>query len=311
MHFTGTIWRPPYEAGSLLLQATAGCTHHGCKFCTLYDDLPFRFRASPRGEIEDDLRDLQMLVNDPRAMLGARLQGLERPRPPRRVFLTGANPFVLSFERLEDIAQLVRRYLPQVESIGCFARVTDVGAKTDAQLPRLRAMGYDGLTIGAETGDNAALSFMNKGYAAQEIVRQARRLDGAGISYNFTYLAGISGAGRGQTGAKESARVFNQTKPKIIGSSMLTLYPNSALYGEVRAGRWVEAGELEKLAEIRTLIELLEIPVHFATLGASNAVLVEGELPRERQEMLNTLDGAVSSFSEEELQRYRGNLKHL
>ena len=47
MHFTGTIWRPPYEAGSLLIEATAGCTHHRCKFCTLYNDLPFPFRMSP------------------------------------------------------------------------------------------------------------------------------------------------------------------------------------------------------------------------------------------------------------------------
>ena len=311
MYFTGTIWRPPYEAGSLLLQATAGCTHHGCKFCTLYDDLPFRFRASPRGEIEDDLRELQLLVNDPIAMLSSRLRRLERQPPPRRVFLTGANPFALGFERLEGIASLIRRYLPQVESIGCFARVTDVGAKTDAQLKGLRLLGYDGLSIGAETGDDEALSFMNKGFAAQEIVRQARRLDGAGISYNFTYLAGISGAGRGQAGARESARVFNQTKPKLIGSSMLTLYPNSELYGEVRAGRWAEAGELEKLSEIRTLIELLEIPVHFATLGASNAVLVEGELPGERHEMLKALDSAAEGKSEAELRRYRVNLKHL
>ena len=47
MHYTGTIWRPPYEAGSLLIEVTAGCTHHKCKFCTLYDDLPFKFRMSP------------------------------------------------------------------------------------------------------------------------------------------------------------------------------------------------------------------------------------------------------------------------
>ncbi|MCI8569737.1 MAG: radical SAM protein, partial [Bacilli bacterium] len=42
MHYTGTVWRPPYEAGSLLLEVAAGCTHHRCKFCTLYSDLPFR-----------------------------------------------------------------------------------------------------------------------------------------------------------------------------------------------------------------------------------------------------------------------------
>ena len=54
MHFDGTIWRPPYEAASLLIQVTAGCTHHSCKFCTLYEDLPFKFRMSPPSEVEED-----------------------------------------------------------------------------------------------------------------------------------------------------------------------------------------------------------------------------------------------------------------
>ena len=36
MHFDGQIWRPPYEASSQLLQVTAGCTYHKCKFCSLY-----------------------------------------------------------------------------------------------------------------------------------------------------------------------------------------------------------------------------------------------------------------------------------
>ena len=57
MHYTGTIWRPPYEASSLLLEVTAGCTHHQCKFCTLYDDLPFKFRMTPMEDIEADLKE--------------------------------------------------------------------------------------------------------------------------------------------------------------------------------------------------------------------------------------------------------------
>ena len=57
MHFTGTIWRPPYEASSLLLEVTAGCTHHKCKFCTLYEDLPFSFRLTPLEDIEEDLQE--------------------------------------------------------------------------------------------------------------------------------------------------------------------------------------------------------------------------------------------------------------
>lgn len=48
MHFTGPIWRPPYEAGSVLLQATVGCTHHRCKFCSLYPGIEFRVSPMSR-----------------------------------------------------------------------------------------------------------------------------------------------------------------------------------------------------------------------------------------------------------------------
>lgn len=136
MHYTGTIWRPPYEASSLLLEVTAGCTHHRCKFCTLYNDLPFGFRMSPLEDIESDLREAQLLSADPMAMLSARLQGIPRPKPPGRVFLTGANPFVLKSDRLMDIAGLIRLYIPSVRTIGCFARITDVARKTDGELPQ-------------------------------------------------------------------------------------------------------------------------------------------------------------------------------
>ena len=63
MHYTGTIWRPPYEASSLLLEVTAGCTHHKCKFCTLYADLPFPFKMSPMEHIEADLKEVQKIMS--------------------------------------------------------------------------------------------------------------------------------------------------------------------------------------------------------------------------------------------------------
>ena len=151
MHYTGTIWRPPYEAGSLLLQVTAGCTHHKCKFCTLYADLPFPFRLSPRQELERDLLEVQTAGRDPISQLIARLNGIPTPKELHRVFLTGANPFVLRTEKLLAIADLIRQYLPKVETIGCFARVTDTEKKTDEDLLALRQAGYDGLTIGMET----------------------------------------------------------------------------------------------------------------------------------------------------------------
>lgn len=311
MHFTGTIWRPPYESGSLLLEAAAGCTHHRCKFCTLYDDLPFPFRMSPLEDMEADLREAQLMLAGPMERLALRLQGQGVPPPPARAFLVGANPFVLPAERLEKIAGLIRSYFPRCTSVGCFARITDVTRKTDGELARLARAGYDGITIGVESGDGEALAFMDKGYAPADILAQTRRLDEAGIGYHFFYLAGIAGAGRSRESALRSAEIFNRTHPLRVGSSMLTVFPESRLYREIQAGAWREAGEREKLEEVRTLVEALEIPVIFAALGASNPVNLEGCLPEGKGKLLAALDQVLTECSEAALRRYRENLPHL
>lgn len=311
MHYTGTIWRPPYEASSLLLEVTAGCTHHKCKFCTLYHDLPFKFRMSPVKDIESDLQEAQLWSTDPISMLTARLQGISRPERIRRVFLTGANPFVLKYERLMAIAGLIHQYVPSVKTIGCFSRITDVMLKSGEELASLRQAGYDGLTIGIETGDDEALQFMNKGYAAADIVKQCRRLDRAGIHYSFFYLASISGAGRGEIGAKATADVCNQLHPVRIGVNMLTIYPESELYQEIQRGNWKEESEIEKYKEIRTLLEHLEIPAQFAALGASNAFLFQGTLPEDREALIAALNKIIETVKEDDLREYRVNLRHL
>lgn len=49
-------------------------------------------------DIESDLLEAQMLRTNPYSRMLTRLQGKDRPEPFRRVFLTGANPFVLKTE---------------------------------------------------------------------------------------------------------------------------------------------------------------------------------------------------------------------
>lgn len=294
MHYTGTIWRPPYEAYSALVQVTAGCTHHKCKFCTLYEDVPFKFRMSPLSEVEEDLKESSRYYPN-----------------EKRVFFTGANPFVLSFDKLKTLAGLVKKYYPKNQSIGCFARITDITPKTTEQLKELRELGYNRITIGVETGDEESLSFMHKGFGVKEIITECKRLDEVGMDYNFFYLAGIYGADRGEIGAKKSAEVFNQLHPKIIVSSMLTIYPTSELYGEIQKGNWSEETEIEKLYELKTLINALNIDTYFATMGASNCINVQGQLPKDKDKMIKWLDEVIDSADEKELRRYRENLRHL
>ncbi len=292
LHFTGTVWRPPHEALSVLLQVTVGCTHHACKFCGLYGDL--RFRVSPMAEIDADL------------------QIIARWQPQaRRVFLVGANPFVLSYERLVQLADRIRDRLPKVQTIGMFARVDDIARKTDAELRELRARGFTGLSIGTETGDDPTLLRMNKGTTAAEILFQSRRLDDAGIEYYFTYMTGLAGAGNGERAARATAELFNRTHPFLIGVVSLTVFPDTVLGREVQAGLFREAGELERLDELRTLLERLEIPVTIDAHTVSNAVPLFGRLPEDRTRLLRELDVAQVVSDERDLAAYRRSIEHL
>ncbi len=152
---------------------------------------------------------------------------------------------------------------------------------------------------------------MDKGYTAADIVEQCRRLDEAGIHYSFFYLAGISGAGRGEAGARATAAVCNQLHPALIGVNMLTVYPDAELYQEIQRGNWTEESETEKYREIRALLDSLDIPVRFAALGASNAFQLQGTLPEDRAALAAAIDQIVDTAGEDGLRAYRVNLRRL
>lgn len=294
MHYSGTIWRPPYEAWSALLQVTAGCTHHSCKFCTLYEDLPFKFKMSPMSEIEADLQEIS------------------RSAPNvSRLFLTGANPFVLDVSKLKEIARSAKQCLQKLTSIGCFARITDITPKSISDLKDLRTLGYNRITIGVETGDDAALSFMNKGYTSADILEQCHKLDEANIEYDIFYLTGIYGKGKSTEGVARTLNVFNQISPKLIGASMLTIYPTSELFSEIQNGNWTEETETEKYEEMKLLIQGLEIKAVFAAMGASNLLRLQGNIPDDKELLISQIDKFIDTFSEQNLRNYRTNLKHL
>ena len=53
MQYEGTLYRPPSEARSLIIQVTIGCAHNRCTFCNMYREKKFRIRTK-----EEIMRDL-------------------------------------------------------------------------------------------------------------------------------------------------------------------------------------------------------------------------------------------------------------
>lgn len=249
---------------------------------------------SPVSEIEDDLKTIS--VYQPRA---------------HRVFLTGANPFALSYNRLFDLALLIRKYLPYCESIGAFARITDIMSKTTDELRNLRHMKFNSISIGTESGDDWTLEWMNKGYKSVDIIEQCNKLDEAGIKYNIVYLTGLAGMGRGQQNAENTAAVFNQINPFTINFVSLTVFPESELYKEIQEGKFTEATEHERLLELRTLVSNLKIRTTLLGNTVSNIISFIGMLPNDRIRLIAEFDSAIKMMDETEMRKYRDSIKSL
>ncbi len=292
MHFTGRTWRPPYEAHSVIIQATSGCTYGKCRFCSLYQDECFRM--SPLREFEEDLEEIKFY--QPYA---------------RRIFWTGADPFAMSYENLKLRALTVRDYLIKCQTMAMFASIRNIRDKETWQLKKLRAMGNHGLTIGTESGDDDTLLLAGKNYTAADILEQCRKLQEAGIEYYLVYMTGLAGRGNGYRNAVNSARLFSRLNPYFISVRSLTLLPGRELYRMAQKGKFVPAGEKERLQELQVFIRNLQVRTHLFANTGSNYYPVTAYLPKEREAVIRELQYVIDTGSEEEMAAYRRNLKSL
>lgn len=150
MHYTGTVYRNPYEPPSPLLEITQGCSHNKCRFCNMYSDV--KFKPSPMEWIVEDIKEIASVY----------------PQIDRLQLLS-ADPFVLSFERLDEICDLIHEHLPNVKIMTMAARVDNVRDKTVDELKILKDKGIVELNLGAESGDDETLKSVKKGYTGEDI----------------------------------------------------------------------------------------------------------------------------------------------
>lgn len=281
MKYTGTIYRPPIEANSLLLQVTVGCTHNKCNFCTMYKGMSFQMETLE--QIEKDLIEAKSMYST-----------------VRRVYLLNADPFALKADKLEAIANLIITYFPEVEVITMYAAVRNIMSKTREELIRLKELRINELWVGIETGHEASLVRMNKGHGLADAYEQLERLNVAGIKHNDMYILGALGTGHNEAAAEATAKLINTTKPNLIGIATLGLFPGSGLSQMAEDGSFVPATELEVLEELKGLVSLLDVEdMMLYADHSSNTTGLRGLMPRDREEIIDRIDRIISSNTEE------------
>lgn len=283
MHYTGPTYRPPYEADSLLLQVTSGCSHNRCTFCSMYQDVPFE--VSPIEEVEEDLA------------YAAKHAALYD-----RVFLVNGDAFCLSFERLSEIAELVHRYLPHIKTIGGYASINNVLAKSEDELRKLTQMGYADFNIGLESGLDDVLAYMNKGYTLAQAREALARLNAADMPFNLNIITAAAGRGRCLEHAEANARIVNEAQPTLVFVSPLHIDPGAQLEGLVASGDFAECTLGDYIVEEIEFLKRLDVDdCVFFGLHVSNPVRVAGLLPRDKDRLVDELERGFGHFSDWQL----------
>ena len=271
MSMTGVVYRPPYEANSLLLQVTLGCSHNKCTFCYMYPDV--KFTVCPMEQVEADIDEATRYCPD-----------------VERVFLEHGDAFVLSADRLMQIADAIHRKLPKVETIAMYASIQNIKHKTDAELRRLRDAGINGLDIGVESGLDAALRYMNKGHTAKEAEEQLLRLTKAGIDYSFNAILGCGGSDLWKENAEATAALINAVQPHLLFIGTLHAQPGCRLYDDMKNGVFKECTCGQLLDEQEQLIRCLDLKdTYYFGSHPSNLVPMQGRLPKHKQDMIEAI----------------------
>lgn len=89
---------------------------------------------------------------------------------------------------------MISKYYPDA-IVSTYARIDDIFQKTVEDLKAIHASGIDDVMIGIDSGDDAVLSFVNKGYIAKDIVTECQKLDEATFPYRMIYLGRLAGKG--------------------------------------------------------------------------------------------------------------------
>lgn len=195
MRNQGTVYRPPSEAQSLLIQATIGCPHNRCRFCGMYKGQRFKIRL-----VKDILEDLD-------------LAGAYYGPNVRTLFLPDGNTIVMKTSSLIQILEQARKNFSNLERITLYGSARFLILKEFEELKALHEAGLSRVHMGLESGDDETLKIMDKGAAASECVEAGQRVIEAGIELSVYYLVGLGGRAR-----LEEHAVKQRSCPECHGS---------------------------------------------------------------------------------------------
>jgi radical SAM superfamily enzyme YgiQ (UPF0313 family) len=216
---------------------------------------------------------------------------------------------IIKTRELLKILEKCYETFPNLKQVSCYACCSDILRKSDEELKALREAGLKLVFVGLESGDQEVLDLMNKGVTVQEQIESVVKANRAGIQTSVTVIIGLGGRKLSRQHAINTGKAAGAMNPTYFSALTLMVVPGSPLDGMVKRGEFeLVTDPLEILRELSLMIENIDAsgPVVFRTNHASNYLPLRGALPRDKENLLKTIQGAMNDPSRLRPESMRG-----
>jgi radical SAM superfamily enzyme YgiQ (UPF0313 family) len=267
MKYEGSIYRPPSEADSLILQVTVGCSYNRCTFCHSFQGKSFRIKSFE--EIKEDIDEASRYGHIP------------------RVFLADGDALVIPQPDLVRILSYLKLKIRGLERVGIYANAVDILKKSTDDLRELKSLGLGIIYLGLESGSPEVLRRVKKNATTDQMIRAAKRVKEAGILLSVTVLLGIGGVELSHEHARDTGKVLSEMDPEYVGALSLMVVPGTPIAEELRTGKLVLPTPFELIRELGTMIANCRFThCFFASNHASNYLPLRVRMPEEKERAL-------------------------
>lgn len=267
------LYRPPSEGNSLIIQATLGCSHNKCSFCNMYKSKKFTIKSLEN--IKNDINYFREIYSN-----------------VEKVFLADGDALIIPTEDLKEILTYIKRVFPECKRITFYGSPKSILNKSLEELKELKALGLSMIYMGVESGDDEVLEDINKGVSSGELVKAAKRVKASNILLSVTVIAGIGGKEKSKNHAIRTGKVICSMAPDYLGILTLMVEEGTSLHSKIISKKFELLNDRDILSEIKLLIENIDVNeiIVFRCNHASNYISLRGNLPEDKEKLLNQID---------------------
>jgi len=275
------LYRPPSEANNIIIQATYGCSFNACTFCSMYKSKKYTRRAL--SEVCTEIATIAKSYPD-----------------ANRVFLADGDALELPTEHLIKLLEYLKKSFVKLRRVSSYASPSNLQKKSLDELKLLREKGLKLVYYGIETGDKKLLKHVVKGSTPSKMIEGLNKASDAGIKISATVILGLAGKNDWQSHIDETAKLVNQTKINYLSTLQLGLQGDEEeAFLKKFHGEFILQDDIGMLKEQIRLIEQIEVdkPIIFRSNHASNALALAGNLPKDKNRLIEELELACDDES--------------